>query len=228
MNIKIGFLIALIAILSGCVTPQYNYTPRSVANSEPPLGSTNIAYIGEILLRQGEHVEYDSIYLRSNVKAGWAYTMLPGYYTKQGEGADTEFFQPGKGENTGKIVKAALADSWKSIMAYKNKNGLCIVTVFNVRVCNDKAKYERKKMNITKENSFQQTLIYTGKVGKKVNISYREFSNKQARPAFNTNVEYDLSESTIIGYKGARIQIIKATNQYIRYKVLKNFNASKF
>ena len=74
------------------------------------------------------------------------------------------------------------------------------------------------------EDSFQQTLIYSGRVGDKINVGYREFSNSMARPAFNNDVEYDLSESRIIGYKGARLEIIKATNESIKYRVLNNFN----
>jgi hypothetical protein len=41
-------------------------------------------------------------------------------------------------------------------------------------------------------------------------------------------VEYDLSESKIIGYAGARLEVIKATNTGIEYKVIKNFNSSRF
>ncbi len=69
-----------------------------------------------------------------------------------------------------------------------------------------------------------QSLIYSGKVGNKIKLGYREFSNNLARPAFSNDVEYDLTESTIVGYKGARIEVIEATNQYIKYQVLQSFN----
>ena len=76
------------------------------------------------------------------------------------------------------------------------------------------------------DNSFQQTLIYSGRVGDKVNIGYREFSSNVARPAFNNDVEYDLSESDTIGYRGAELQILEATNRSITYRVIRNFNAA--
>ena len=38
-------------------------------------------------------------------------------------------------------------------------------------------------------------------------------------------VEYDLKDSTTIGYKGALIEVLEATNQSIRYRVIRNFNA---
>ncbi|EJI85939.1 hypothetical protein AEST_10210 [Alishewanella aestuarii B11] len=45
-----------------------------------------------------------------------------------------------------------------------------------------------------------------------------------ARAAFSTDVEYDLNESNIIGYAGARLEVISATNTEITYKVLKHFS----
>lgn len=54
------------------------------------------------------------------------------------------------------------------------------------------------------ENEFQQTLIYNGMVGKKINVAFNEFSNKLARAAFSNDVEYDLSQSKIIGYEAQK------------------------
>ena len=82
---------------------------------------------------------------------------------------------------------------------------------------------KREKETIINSESFRRTLIYTGKVGNKLRMSYREFNNNLARAAFSTDVEYDLSESNIIGYAGAKIEVIKATNNEIEYKVLNNF-----
>lgn len=79
-------------------------------------------------------------------------------------------------------------------------------------------------MEVYTPDSFMQELIYTGKVGDKIRFTYREYQNGMARQAFNINVEYDLSESNLISYKGATIEIISATNQRIEYKVLKHFN----
>ena len=81
-----------------------------------------------------------------------------------------------------------------------------------------------KRLSTVSVNSFQQTLLYNGRIGNKVAFAYREFSNDVARAAFNNNVEYDMTESTIIGYKGARLEIIKATNTEITYRVLSGFS----
>jgi hypothetical protein len=86
--------------------------------------------------------------------------------------------------------------------------------------------YKKTTVSDNQTDSFQQTLIYSGKVGNKINIAYREFSNNIARPAFNNNVEYDLSESKTIAYKGSQLEILEATNQSIKFKVIKNFNTA--
>ena len=72
-------------------------------------------------------------------------------------------------------------------------------------------------------DSFQQTLLYNGKIGNKITLAYREFSSGIARPAFSNNVDYDLAESPIVGYKGARLEVVKATNTELTYRVLSGF-----
>lgn len=81
-----------------------------------------------------------------------------------------------------------------------------------------------KKLTELDQNSFQKTLLYNGKIGNKITLGYREFSGGMARPAFSNSVDYDLSESTIVGYKGARLEIVKATNTELTYRVLSNFS----
>lgn len=223
---KSKFLATYIAalLLTACATPKYNYMPNAVSISEPPLSSINSSQVGDVMLRQGKYQEHDAIYVKTQTSTGWAYTIHPGYYLKQGEDESGEYYRVGGGDEAGHIEKAALADPWKSIMAKKEKHILCIVTVFNATSCGNESEFERQKKSILTQDSFQQTLIYNGKVGNKINIGYREFSGNSARPAFNNNVEYDLSDSKIIGYKGAQLEVIETTNQYIKYKVLKNFN----
>ena len=220
---KYSFLIYLV-LLSGCATPDFNYRPTTTHISQPPLNVVITSYVGDVLLRQGKHTEHDAIYLANKIDIGWAYDLLPGYYLKKGEDQNTETFYPGGGDESGAIKKAALADPWSAVITYKQNNKLCVVTVFNATSCEKTTNYERRKKPVLTNNSFQQTLIYSGKVGDKINISYREFSNSLARPAFNNDVEYDLSSSSTIGYKGARIKVIKATNEYLQYQVLSNFN----
>jgi hypothetical protein len=202
--------------------------PKATEISEPPIGSVNTRQVGEPLLRQGKYVEHDAIRVLSPTKVSWAYTVHPGLYLKHGEDSAAEFFVPAGGSGGGHVQKAALADNWKSIMVRRGERTLCMVTVFNAYGCGDPSNFERQTVSVESEDSFQQTLIYSGRVGNKINIGYREFSSSAARPAFNNDVEYDLSESSVIGYRGARLEVQEATNEHIRYRVISNFNRAAF
>ena len=217
----------VLIVCGGCASPSYNYQPQYTNISEPPLNTTTVAYVGDNMIRQGKYSEQDAIYLPQNIDISWSYTLHAGYYLKKGEDNNSETYLPSGASDSGLIQKAALADPPQALMLYKDKNRICVVTAFNGIVCENDVNYQKKKKPTMNDDSFQQTLIYNGKVGEKVNIGYREFSNNTARPSFNNDVEYDLSSSNVIGYKGARIEIEEATNQQIKYKVISNFNTNQ-
>ena len=73
--------------------------------------------------------------------------------------------------------------------------------------------------------SINKELIYNGRIENQIKFIYREFSNEGfSRPAFSQEIQYDLNESNVIGFKGARIRILKATNREIEYEVLAHFD----
>ncbi|OIO78993.1 MAG: hypothetical protein COW11_03515 [Candidatus Omnitrophica bacterium CG12_big_fil_rev_8_21_14_0_65_43_15] len=85
--------------------------------------------------------------------------------------------------------------------------------------------YKIHKIKSDKEHkpSFKQELIYNGRLGNSVKFLYREISDDMMRPAFSQEIQYDLNDGKTIGFKGSRIEIIKASNTELRYKVIKNF-----
>lgn len=223
-------LIALLMLtcLASCATTNTNYRPVTIDISEPPIGQVVTAEVGSTMVKQGKYTESDAIYLSSAIKVGMlgAYSFGSGYYIKEGEDGKNEFYHPELGPEGGRVDKAALADPYKTMLVEKSKNSVCGVSVFNAKVCKNNVDLRRLKRPALTADGFQQTLIYSGRIGNKVNVAYREFSNNTARPAFNNDVEYDLNESMVIGYKGAEIEIIEATNRMIKYKVIRNFNAA--
>lgn len=76
------------------------------------------------------------------------------------------------------------------------------------------------------ENSFKYEALYQGKIGNKIKISFREFKNDMARAAFTQDIEYELEKNggSIIGFKGLRVKVLKATNTNITYSVLQDYN----
>ena len=77
------------------------------------------------------------------------------------------------------------------------------------------------KVEAADQSGFRRELIYSGTAQGVVNISYREFNNDLARPAFTQDLKYDLKEGDEVGFRGARLKILKAGNVSIRYVVLK-------
>lgn len=83
--------------------------------------------------------------------------------------------------------------------------------------------YSLEMLEFVNEEAFQRQLTYTGRSGDDVRITYREFQNDFARPAFSQDLVFDLSKGKVVGFKGSRFEILKATNTSITYRILENF-----
>lgn len=210
-------VIAVMALLAGCVSVQFNGAETEMTKVDrPPIGTVVTAYVGDQLLQKGELIEEKVLQVNQTVD-GVAYDIPQGIYPQIGYDEKNDYY------SSSGVIRGALSDPDKALMLGKDsRSKLCVVTVFNAKSCYV-ADYERKSRLSERGANFQQTLIYSGRIGDKINIGYREFSNNNARPAFNNDVEYDLSVSNIIGYKGAQIEVIEADNTSITYRVLRSF-----
>jgi len=222
MNKKLLFSLTL--LLTACSSVKYNYTPESTAFSIPELGVEVLLGLGEPLLDQGKATKRDVIYIIQETSLA-AYKEKPGKLLKVGSDQSYDYFS--QDTHTGYSIYEGLLISTPSMTAslrYNKNNGeYCILRPTDIDICGEINTRNETDKVITND-SFRRTLIYSGRVGNKLKISYREFSNNMARSAFSSEVEYDLGESSIIGYAGARIKVISATNTEIKYEVIKNFN----
>lgn len=204
--------------LTACATPSYNYVPKVELISKPAVGETNTASVGDQLLTYGNMTTQEGIRLSSMFDTG-GFEFQSGFYPKTGEEEGKEYFSAPPGA----VKKGLLQDPFQSIVYKKEENKLCAVTVYNLTDCKDAPSFQYDHIVVEGSNSFQQTLIYSGRVGDKINIGYREFSGNSARPAFNNEVEYDLGQDMQIAYKGAELKVISANNKEITYEVISNF-----
>lgn len=210
-------LISILLVLGGCTTVQYNGSPseRKKVNY-PPLNKEVTAYVGDHMVEKGVIYEEQVLYVAQRVD-GALYDIPSKNYPQVGFDNKQDFF------SAIGVIKGALSDPIEALAVGKDQGSqVCVITTFGGRACYD-AEYEKRSRVSETKNSFQQTLIYSGRVGNRINIGYREFSNNTARPAFNNEVEYDLSESRRIGYKGAQVEVIEADNSSITYKLIRNF-----
>ena len=83
---------------------------------------------------------------------------------------------------------------------------------------------QKTEVDFYPKAALMKELVYTGGNKKAVNLLYREFINDLARSAFSQELKYDISEDNIIGFKGARFEVLGANNPEIKFKVLKHLN----
>lgn len=214
---KIILAIVITILITGCTTVRYNGTDKFVKEVDyPEVGKEITVYVGDHMVQKGTVTE-ESILVVNKTIDGALYDIPAKLYPQIGYDQEQDFYSA-----TG-VVRGGLSDPIQALAIKRVENAeLCVVTVFGGSACYE-GEFQRKKQLSEKGNSFQQTLIYSGRVGDKINIGYREFSNNTARPAFNNDVEYDLSSSKTIGYKGAQIEVIRANNSSITYKLIRNF-----
>ncbi|MEI7216277.1 hypothetical protein WCT79_04585 [Pectobacterium carotovorum] len=213
-------------VLTGCTIPARNYVPQTKQISIPELNKITTTYVGEDMVRQGVDASIDALHFDQPIEIGTigTYTIPAGDYVKIGEDEKSEFFS--NIERTSSVIvpnRFMVNDPTQSIQI-KKTGEICIVTVYGGSKCDSGKLYKKVKIQTEQQALFQQVLIYNGKVGNKINIGYREFQGGMARAAFSNEVEYDLSDSKTIRYKGAILDIVDANNQSITFKLTKNFN----
>ncbi|WP_417489433.1 hypothetical protein [Maricaulis sp.] len=219
---RVLWLVVIFAV-AGCATPQNNYVPEAEAFSRPALGELVTRSVGDEMLSQGNIVTRDGIVVETRTTVG-LYTLWGGFYPQTGQDDAYTYhgFLMGQG-GEGRLTANAFADPPASVQASVDGAQLCVITVFSLHTCRER-EFSREARSIATDNSFQQTLLYSGRVGDRIRIAYRESSGNRARPAFSNDVEYDLSDSMVIGYRGAQIEIVNADNTSITYRVISNFN----
>ncbi len=85
-------------------------------------------------------------------------------------------------------------------------------------------RYARSEEVTPRRDSFKYELLYQGVSGKSIRLSYREYLNDLARPAFFQDVSYDLSDfPTTVTFRAVRLEIFSAGNNGIAYRVLSGF-----
>lgn len=229
-----GILGIVTVLLAGCAsTPAPNYVPVVTAISFPALHTRVERSLGEDMLRQGFSTERDGINIAAENKIG-AYRLSPGFYPQISEDTDYTYHTyqmsptiDGMGYVAQPRDLLGLPMAYpQSIRAAKTKRETCVIIGgLGGKNCDTEVSFERGRLPVISERDLQQVLIYSGRVGNRVKIGYREFSGSLARAAFSNEAEYDLSASNEIAYRGAKLIVHHADNSKISYTVVSNFNS---
>jgi hypothetical protein len=230
MNIKL--IVATIAAVSltACATAGTNLAPDVTRINFPDVNSSHTVRIGESMLKKAKVYAYDAIQLDEEFKVG-----------------DGVFLQkvriPPQKLKAKKLLKnnvlysAEEAYSYDALLGERQVfAGLCIPKdtekekwrVFLNGVCTAlgtkdlpshtfTTAYDADKPSLTRE------LIYNGRVKDEIKIIYRELSNDRMRPAFQQDLQYDLSNSDEIAFREVILEVRSADNREITYTVLSHF-----
>jgi len=222
--------------VSGCASVENNYSPTTLQVSFPALNTVQDRSIGEEMVKQGTETTTRGVWLPEANPIG-AFELSSGFYRMTG--AEDAFIYTSYETNSGDPEVGTLSFNGgllnqgngtfpQGIRFSTTEQETCVIAQnmygMSQPICDTEYSYMITERGFLTSNDFQQTLIYSGRVGDRIRISYREFSGSLARPAFSNDAEYDLSESDIIAYRGARIRVLEANNQSIRFEVLSNFN----
>lgn len=213
---KIILLASFILFIS-CGTRQSYVMSKYEEKTFPELNKLHEVEIGETLITNYHANTYDAIRVTKEYKSAKFYFgggIKKEIYVLRSrmDGYDLYFHETSN-------VGVAIATNGGADKGFV-KNSSTSISLFNLK---ENIEYEKTTYNELDNNYYKQEFIYNGKVGNGIKFVYREFANNQAQNAYKQELQYDLSESNIIGFKGLRIEVITATNTQIDYRILKNF-----
>lgn len=104
---------------------------------------------------------------------------------------------------------------------YDGKIFLAIVAS-RVYLEQDFEKIKFVKSVLEEQENFVQEIIYSGRSGDKLKFVYREFTDSLTKPTYFQEFEFD-SATGFIHFKGAKLEIVEASNEKLTYKVVDSF-----
>ena len=208
------FFLFLLFSINSCSSPFQAVIPEPLNENKPMLNQETTSEIGVSLVSKEVGKIYNAIQIKSSVP------YKSGYSKKE--------FMEGSVFVNDHIFKnfdiyTQVGNKEYSIAISKIDGHMALYSqgsVFQIKP----VAYSKLKLPVKEKEYFRQEFIYNGKVGNSLKFIYREFTDDYARPAFMQELQYDISESKLIGFKGLRITIIDVNNTSITYKVLNHFN----
>ncbi len=223
----VGFIAALLA---GCATaPRQPISSQLTTVDLPKLGEERTAERGETLVQKGRMYTYDAVRLENKISGG------DGHYNKQFS------LDPG-------ILKATMRDE-KFI--YYTTDRLSVTDAFDGRQTangglaisittpSDIKFYWNEKLRDvpapapvlvktqapdSERLNYRHELVYNGRAGDTIKLLYREFSGERMSADLIEGVQYNLKNGPTFSYKGARIEVIDATEARIKFRVIAGFS----
>lgn len=225
-------LILCVAIAACSVTPPLNnYKPIRKDTSFPRLGTEIEVKSGEDMLRHGQITETRGLRLYGVAKPG-GYVVTAGFYPRIG--ADREFTyhsyrRKRSNDGDGNIPPARdILGNWAAppdaIRVARARPELCLIFAQKgKKFCTDEISHRLVKRYHLTDRDLNQKLIFEGRSGNTIKVRYWEDSGHFARPESSRILKFPAKTPRVIQYKGARIRVLEANAESIRFIVLETF-----
>jgi len=233
------FLVSCALVQNQIPSPHIAQKKSTELKLSPPIGKVNSAEIGENLYN-----EY-----RVTTRQPYTAKVMEEAYGEMDQGNKIRIKEGAHGDlmETWANQYFALCFDYITIGGLFGASHACLVDVdgkgsFNYAAFKNNtklfpllkpAKYAlipkgNTKVEVEDASDFKRVVLYNGLSKGTIKISFREFIKDMARPAFTQDVSYDLENdgTTVIAFKGLRIEVLSAIGANIKYKVLQPFSDS--
>ena len=227
MKKMLGIVLLSTVLMAGCASQRTFISPKLEIIDIRQIQKVTVCELGDTVVEKGKIYAYDGINLKNQLTAGDGFllkkiTVYPGELKALAYDKSWTYYYANR-----TTVYDAILGEWSvegGLMVSNKKSGR--YGLFTPQFSLAPAQvpdYEKVKVYAVDKPSFRQELIYNGRVGNNIKFLYRELSRDIMRPAFSQEVQYDLGEGNVFGFKGVRIEIIEATNVQLKYKVSQSF-----
>jgi len=226
--IKLMLLCATVIVI-GCASSSFRpIQPVATLLNFPEVNTVTIKELGDTLLVKSDKSTRDAIKVHNSIsfsRFGQVITFPAGEYVASNENPEDIVYT---GEGVWIVAGRPFGGGFviSKLIQHKQINDVRVWMMDPSQGSNRSGKnitFSKSKVVWEGQPYFQQELIYNGKSGNNIKFLYRELSDNTMRATFNQDIQYDLNESNVIGFKGSRIKVIEATNRQIKYVVLKPF-----
>jgi hypothetical protein len=219
---KIIFLMSL--TLVACGTTMNTVAPERLTENDVILKKEYTKEIGSPLVTKGDFLQQKAIKI-TNMKS-FSISMVKFPYTVgeklplSGQN-DLYFFYYDTHKSNDNTYQIGISENKKTgeLKSFVNSYSGGFLQ-------KDIPEFEYEKTQFTPDdcdNCFKQEFIYNGRVDNDLKFVYREYVDNLARSSFTQELQYDINDSNIIGFKGLRIEVLNTTNTSITFKVLSTF-----
>ena len=224
-KLALGLVAATASLFAGAANGSEKVMYQEITDNKPDVGVSVTVYLGDRMLEQRRGEYHDCIVPKFDMNKPVNFGAAT-VYVKRG----VPICKLSASDKNYATSYVNWTPNWKYAFALKpggdDELNICIAVGFIKAACSTgkhKSDFDANPYFVYNENSFQQTIEYSGRNGDILKFIYSEFSDGFARQAFTREFQVDLSQGKVAAYKGAVIEIDSATNSSITYKVVRHF-----